>query len=515
MLNFSRLLAELPGSLAPKLVGGAALAILLGTSTAAEGSVPLRRADIEQILNRVELIPRGRAARTARLSDYLAIGDALRTAAASRAELRFNDGSFARVGERATFHFIPNTRNFRLNDGTMLLLIPPGRGRTTIQTPSAVTGIQGSALVVRHVEARNLTMVMALTDNPTGKMAVTVTDCGNEAECTLEHGLSAGQMILIHGGKAEVLEFDLLEFYQTSDLVAGLELDNPDADFPLGGDLEKVRQETLDALENYRPIEQEQGIILNPAMVGVDSTEASIVGQTWLLRPQTDVAAEATSQPATLLPAGILPETIATDAPESESGVAVSPVRGGTSGNSNPNPAPSLPAVNSPGTAVEPPTLETPEPAPEPVIEVPVSSPEPVVDTPEPSPEPVVEVPVSSPEPVVSTPEPAPEPVVDGPVSPPEPVVEAPVSPPEPVVEAPVSPPEPVVEAPVSPPEPVVEAPEPTPEPVGDVASPIIDGPGQAEPPPFNGFPDKDEVPNSSLEDGPGEANPEPFSEGG
>ena len=72
---------------APGISGAVALVAVLAGNVPAQASVPLRRADIEQILNRVELIPRGRSARTARVSDFLSIGDALRTAAASRAEL--------------------------------------------------------------------------------------------------------------------------------------------------------------------------------------------------------------------------------------------------------------------------------------------------------------------------------------------------------------------------------------------------------------------------------------------
>ena len=99
-------------------------------------------ARVDFIRNRVQLVPRNQSGRRANISDILRLGDSLRTARASRAELRFNDGSLARVGERATFRFTPDTRNFQLNNGTILLLIPPGRGRSSIQTPNAVTSIQ-------------------------------------------------------------------------------------------------------------------------------------------------------------------------------------------------------------------------------------------------------------------------------------------------------------------------------------------------------------------------------------
>ena len=123
--------------------------VILGIPSAALAQTSLTWAKIERLRNRVHLIPSDDSARLARVADVMGVDDALRTAASARAELRFNDGSLARVGEQATFRFTPDTRNFQLSNGTVLLLIPPGRGRTTIQTPNAVTGIQGSALFVR------------------------------------------------------------------------------------------------------------------------------------------------------------------------------------------------------------------------------------------------------------------------------------------------------------------------------------------------------------------------------
>ncbi|MEL7313964.1 MAG: hypothetical protein AAFN08_03320 [Cyanobacteria bacterium J06559_3] len=63
--------------------------------------------------------------------------DAIRTEETSRVDLRFNDGSLARIGEQATFRFIPNTRNFRLSNGTTLLLIPPGGFPSNIIVPTS------------------------------------------------------------------------------------------------------------------------------------------------------------------------------------------------------------------------------------------------------------------------------------------------------------------------------------------------------------------------------------------
>ena len=133
MLNISQFARQWGRGGTSKAAALVSLVSLVLMGLPAEASVPLTRADVEALRNRVELI-RGRTARAARTSDVLAIGDVLRTAASAQADLRFNDGSLARVGEQATFQFVPNTRNFRLSNGTLLLLIPPGRGRTNIQT---------------------------------------------------------------------------------------------------------------------------------------------------------------------------------------------------------------------------------------------------------------------------------------------------------------------------------------------------------------------------------------------
>ncbi|PSN76143.1 iron dicitrate transport regulator FecR [filamentous cyanobacterium CCP4] len=287
MLNISQFVRQGPTRFTSRVTGLASLVALVLVSLPAQASVTLTRADVEALRNRVEFIPRGREARRARTSDVLAVGDALRTASASQADLRFNDGSLARVGERATFRFMPNTRNFRLSNGTVLLLIPPGRGRTNIQTPSAVTGIQGSAVVVRYNPDSDLTVVMALTNNPAGPMTITASNCGGDsAACGAnEYSLYGGQMALIQNNQVQVVEFDLPMFYQTSPLVEGLELDNPNAESPLGPALEAVRKETLEALEDQTPFSAEVVTLINPTVIGSDGPNQLSGEQPWMFFP--------------------------------------------------------------------------------------------------------------------------------------------------------------------------------------------------------------------------------------
>ncbi|MEL7354321.1 MAG: FecR domain-containing protein [Cyanobacteria bacterium P01_A01_bin.116] len=219
----------------------------------ATANEPLEWARVDFLRNRVQLIPSQEKARRARISDILGIGDSLRTARSSRAELRFSDGSLARIGERATFRFTPNTRNFQLNNGTVLLLIPPERGRTTIQTPNAVTGIQGSALFVRYISDTDTTIVGALTNNPNGPMVLFNRD-GTE-----QQALRANEIGVIQGDQiTQLYEFDSALFWQSSGLADGFNINDRSS---TGSDeLDAVREEIREAISSQGSFDSEDAV---------------------------------------------------------------------------------------------------------------------------------------------------------------------------------------------------------------------------------------------------------------
>ncbi|MGD1928286.1 MAG: FecR domain-containing protein [Leptolyngbyaceae cyanobacterium] len=406
----------------PSLLCGVASALI---PSLAYAEVPLTRADIESIYNRVEFIPEGQQARRANLNDRLALGDALRTADNARAELRFNDGSLARVGERATFWFVPDTRDFRLSNGTALFLIPPDRGPSNIQTPSAVTGIQGTALVVRHIpgdcdldlleECPGRTIVMVLTDSPKGPVEVSTLDGRTEA-------LTAGNLAVIQGESIQVLEFDLALFYQTSPLVEGLDLNNPNFEGN-GQPTDPVRQETWEGLQSQQGFEGSYQ--LNPDVVSLDATLG--VTTSWLL-PAGNVEVPQ-------LPGAFLRDPIANGNTVSDQ-MGQSTTQPGASMASPSNPVSStspardaLPAgvLRPTGPSGQPPTTATPQPPMPPIggggtpppstgnPSNPIGTPPPTVEpvnpigTPPPTVEPVN--PIGTPPPIGTPNEPAPAPV--------------------------------------------------------------------------------------------------------
>ncbi|MBN3894398.1 MAG: FecR domain-containing protein [Nostoc sp. NOS(2021)] len=228
---------------------------------------PLTRAEIQNLRNLVQLIPRDRQKkRPARKSDAMIPGDGLSTGRASLADLRFNDGSLARVGEQAIFEFLPKTRSFRLSNGTALLLIPPGRGQTLIQTPSAAAAIRGSALFVRYNQQTDTTIVGALTNS-----GIEVSN----KEASQTQVLQAGQMMVIVQGKFQGLyDFDLRNFYETSDLVRGFDLNKQNLTPTSDPAIASVQAETAGALKAQSPIVGE-GVVENPSFLQLTTTPSN------------------------------------------------------------------------------------------------------------------------------------------------------------------------------------------------------------------------------------------------
>ncbi|MBD2181217.1 FecR family protein [Aerosakkonema funiforme] len=233
----------------------------------ASAEMPLTKAVIQSLRNLVRLIPQNQTGRPARVSDPVNPGDSLATGRESLAELRFNDGSLARVGEQAVFQFLPNTRTFRLSNGTALLLIPPGRGTTRVQTPNARAGIRGSALFVRYNPETDTTVVGALTDSNI--------EVFNQNSSQRE-GLQAGQLAVIVKDRIErVLDFDLRTFYETSGLVRGLNLTQPGDKTNPDAAIAEVQSETSAAVTGQTPITGND-VIENPNFIQLPATSSDL-----------------------------------------------------------------------------------------------------------------------------------------------------------------------------------------------------------------------------------------------
>ncbi|BAZ07622.1 FecR domain-containing protein [Calothrix sp. NIES-3974] len=456
--------------------------------TKAIASTPLTRAIVQDIYNLVQLMPQNRPKRQARRADAMIPGDGLSTGRSSLAQLRFNDGSLARVGEQAVFRFLPQTRNFRLSNGTVLLLIPPGRGTTRVRTPSAAAAVRGSALFLRYDEKTDTTIVGALTNS-----GIEVFD-KDEAN---SHVLKAGQMMLVVKGKLKGLyDFDLRQFYETSDLVRGLELNNTNPTIATDAALDSVRVETTEALNQQKPVTGE-GVITNPTFAQL-STDTSTASTTPSNNNQDSTITSKPDSSDSIDPANRRQSRRVRETPVNNPPVNQTPI--------NQPPTPSEPPVNQPPTSqpesptqppVNPPTQ--PESPTQPPISQPPSSQPPI--NPPTKPESPVNPPPSSQPPINPPTKP------ESPVNPP-PSSQPPVNPPtkpESPVNPPTQPESPVNPPPSSPPPPINQPPSSQPPPVNPPPSsqPPVNPPTQSESltrPPVNQQPIERPVPQPQPE---------------
>lgn len=122
----------------------------------------LTRAEVYKLRNQVEVLPFNQSARAATLSDVLVPQDAVRTAAASIAELLFNEGSIARVDANTVFRFREGLRRFQL----------PNRvsQKPLVQTASRSGSIKTTSMQAKAIQelAQNLLTQNLLAQSQTG-----------------------------------------------------------------------------------------------------------------------------------------------------------------------------------------------------------------------------------------------------------------------------------------------------------------------------------------------------------
>ncbi|WP_199321986.1 FecR family protein [Leptolyngbya sp. FACHB-321] len=325
-------------------------AVLLPSVAHAE--VPLNRAVIASLRNKVELLLKNQARRSAKVRDTLVPGDALSTARAALAELRFNDGSLARIGGQALFRFLPKTRTFNLSNGTLLLLVPPGRGQTRIQTPNAAAGIRGSALFVRYLPDTDVTLIGALTDS-----GIEITN----RDRTQTQPLEAGQIAVVVKDRIEqVYRFDLKTFYDSSDLVKGLDLQRSapsnGTGTPVDQAIAAVRTETSEAVKTQASLGIFNGATAADGQPLTPNVNASQGNQTTSIRPLDQLTAPASPSalpnnylfvsPTLALPTAFPPTVAIPTPPNSAAGAAPIPGSVGTG---------TVPTGNIPGQGGLPP----------------------------------------------------------------------------------------------------------------------------------------------------------------
>ncbi|MEO1131400.1 MAG: hypothetical protein AAFX40_01695 [Cyanobacteria bacterium J06639_1] len=199
----------------------------LGLAIAPAESQELERAVVDRIAPAtadVTLRPSQDLPRPATVDDELVPLDELLTGANSLAQLVFAPGgSLIRLGQNSLFRFVPEGREFVLDNGSVMLVTPPGRGGGRLVTPAAVAAVQGSLVVATartnngSEEARflNFTSTVEL-ENP---------DTGN-----VIGRLDPGQAALaIDGELVTIIDFDIEAAIETVAIMERLEVDEADS----------------------------------------------------------------------------------------------------------------------------------------------------------------------------------------------------------------------------------------------------------------------------------------------
>ncbi len=264
-------------SLNQKLIVSTLLALSWMTPALAQSEQLLTRAEVYKLIKIVELLLHNQNPRPANPQDVIVPRDAVRTGVSSEAQLFFNDKSLIRVDQRSIFRFEPGLRRFKLRNllalnetifklenGTALVLSPPGSVGTEVETPESQIRIlavrpataqnnhlflpaqKASAVMVIHDGTGNTTQVFALTDGD-----IQISDQQGKKTVALQ----GGQTVAVKNGLVgNVQEFDLQTFYKTISLTSGLgpgqETLVAQESPPVQETLKAIRIETLAALRN-------------------------------------------------------------------------------------------------------------------------------------------------------------------------------------------------------------------------------------------------------------------------
>lgn len=284
-------------SLTQKLIVSTLLTLYWMTPVLAQSDQLLTRAEVYKLIKIVELLLQNQTRRPAQPKDIIVPRDAVRTGASSEAQLFFNDKSLIRVDQSSTFRFEPGLRRFKLRNlialnemifklenGTALILSPPGSVGTEVETPQSQISIlaarpattasqinhnlgliamsknskisqnnnlflpaqKASAVMVIHDNTRNATQVFALTDGD-----IKISDSQGKKTVALQ----GGQTVAVKNGLVgKVQEFDLPAFYKTISLTSGLGPGQENLvaqeSTPVQETLNAVRIETLASLKN-------------------------------------------------------------------------------------------------------------------------------------------------------------------------------------------------------------------------------------------------------------------------
>lgn len=242
-------------------------AACLTTSLRAE---PLKSATVTQIGGEkrdVAIAKEGAQERAAVVNDAVVGKDVLRTGQKSRAELTFQDKSFARLGSNTIFSFDPNSadRKMKLERGTALIHVPPGLDGARISSPAATAAIRGDVVAMR-VNPEGKTQIVRLSKDQ--EVIVTFNKTGETKK------LQVGEMLTIDPMAIKLPEpvaINVEVFVQSSQIVNGQGLEKKELPASAEKEVKVAQDEQAKEIKN--------GNLEDPNRVKTDATGADKAAQ--------------------------------------------------------------------------------------------------------------------------------------------------------------------------------------------------------------------------------------------
>lgn len=175
--------------------------ILISSFTLPLRAETLHNAQITVVHNDVKLGTVGASSLTsAKVNDTVAADNLVRTGTKSRAELKFNDDSIARLGSYTVFTFNKGTRELNLAQGSLLIDVAKGQGKTTVVSGGITAAITGSTGLFQSVKAKDYSALYVLDG----------TFNANRGK------LTPGQALIRNKGQFKVIRFRIQKLLRSS-----------------------------------------------------------------------------------------------------------------------------------------------------------------------------------------------------------------------------------------------------------------------------------------------------------
>ena len=150
------------------------MGVFLVGSASAFAAVEFKEAEITTVKNMVEHDP-GTGSVPAKVSEKIQEKSKVSTAAASMAELTFADSSITRMGANTQFSFQSKERLVKLDQGSVLVNTPPGKGGAVVDCGGVTGAVSGTTFMASRDASGGVMFVML---EGSGTLKVTVPTAG-------------------------------------------------------------------------------------------------------------------------------------------------------------------------------------------------------------------------------------------------------------------------------------------------------------------------------------------------